>query len=92
MACAVAAVFGLSCVVASAEEITRTDEVRINPEVQRNAHVAKKKTKRAARKAKHRTKRAANRGSAAAHRAADRTRAAVRPDNSRGEAVVERNR
>ena len=108
VACAVAAIFGMSCAFAATTEVTRSEEVRVNPEVKRNAQVAKKKTKRAAKKAKTRTKRAAKRTSAAAHRGAqrteaaaeragDRTRAAanrvdVTPDNRRGEAVVERNR
>jgi hypothetical protein len=101
IACAVAAVFGLSCAYAGAAEVTQTDEVRVHPEVKRNAKVAKKKTKRAARKAKAKTRSAANRTRAAAHRGADRSRSAANraadrvdttPDNSRGEAVLQRNR
>ena len=100
MACAVAAIFGLSCAVAGAAQVTQTDEVRVNPEVRHDAQVAKKKTKRAAKKAKKRTKAAAKRTRAAAHRAGDRTRAAAHrgaarvdaaTDNRRGDAVIQRN-
>jgi hypothetical protein len=91
-ACGVAAFFGIACAASSATEVTRTDEVRVNPDVQRNANTAKKKVKRSAKKAKKKTRHAAHRTRAAADRAADRTRDAARPNNSRGEAVIERNR
>ena len=97
LAYSIAAIFAMPCAYAGEAEITRTDEVRVNPEVKRKAATAKKKTKRAAKKAKAKTQAAAKRTQAAASRAGDRTRAAadrvdVTPDNSRGEAVLERNR
>jgi hypothetical protein len=107
-ACAVAALFGMSCAFAGEAVVTRTEEIRVDPEVKRNMEVAKTKTKRAAGKAKAKTKTAARRTRAAAHRAAQRTEAAAerarvnanRPvvrvdttvESNRGEAVLERNR
>jgi hypothetical protein len=76
-ACAVAALFGMSCAFAGEAVVTRTDEVRVDPEVKQRVEVAKQKTKRAAKMAKAKTKTAAKRTRAAAHRAAQRTEAAA---------------
>jgi hypothetical protein len=76
LACGVAAFFGIACAAAGATEVTRTDEVRVDPDVQRSVNAGKKKVKRTAKKAKKKTRHAANRTRAAAHRAADRTEAA----------------
>ena len=59
---------------AGAAEITRTDEVRVDPEVKREARTAKKKVKRTAKKAKRKTQRAANRAADNIENAADRAR------------------
>ena len=72
----VATFLGLFSIVfaAGAAEVTRSDEVRVDPEVKREARVAKKKVKRAAKKAKRNTQRAANRAADRVDNAADRTR------------------
>ena len=90
LAYAVAAVFGLGCAYAGAAEVTQAEEVRIDPEVKRNAQVAKKKTKRAAKKAKAKTKAAAKRTRAAAKRAAARTEAATERASARTRAAADR--
>ena len=70
LALAVAGAFALAFGVSGAVEVTRSDEVRVDPTVKRNVHKAKKKVKRGARKAKKRTR-------SAAHRARQRTEAAA---------------
>jgi hypothetical protein len=77
MACGVAAFFGIASAAANATEVTRSDEVRVHPDVQRNVNAGKKKAKRTAKKAKKKTRHAAHRTRAAADRAAERTDAAA---------------
>jgi hypothetical protein len=77
LACGVAAFFAVTSAAAAATEVTRTDEVRVDPDVQRNVNATKKKVKRTAKKAKKKTRHAAHRTRAAADRAADRTDAAA---------------
>jgi hypothetical protein len=74
IALAAAGVFGMACALAGAVEVTRTDEVRVDPTVKRNVQKAKKKVKRGARKAKARTRAAANRAEVRTESAADRAR------------------
>src|SRR5215210_3187475 len=75
LALAVVAAFSITT-IAGAAEVTRSDEVRVAPEVQRDAQIAKKKVKRTAKKAKKKTKKAARRTRAAAERGVDRVEAA----------------
>ena len=72
----VAAVLGLFtfALTAGAAEVTRSDEVRVDPDVKREARTAKKKVKRTAKKAKRKTQRAANRAADSVDNAADRAR------------------
>ncbi len=70
----IATLFIGSSFATSATEVTRTDEVKVNPTVKREARQAKKKVKRTARKAKTRTKSAANRVERRTEAATDRAR------------------
>ena len=74
IALAVAAVFALGATVSNAVEVTRSDEVRVDPTVKHNVHKAKKMVKRSARKAKKRTRAAAHRVERRSEAAADRAR------------------
>lgn len=71
---AVAGAFALSAAVSGAVEVTRSDEVRVDPTVKQNVRKAKKKVKRGARKAKKRTRSAAHRVERRSEAAADRAR------------------
>jgi hypothetical protein len=70
IALSIAALFAGSSLGVFAAEVTRTDEVRPDPSVKREARKAKNKVKRTAKKTKAKTK-------AAASRAEDRTESAA---------------
>jgi hypothetical protein len=70
VALSIAALFAGTSLGVLATEVTRTDEVRPDPSVKREARKAKTKVKRTAKKTKAKTK-------AAASRAEDRTEAAA---------------
>lgn len=74
LALAVAGSFAVASLFAGAAEVTRTDEVQVDPTVKRNVTKAKKKVKRGAKKAKKRTRAAANRMQDRTSAAADRAR------------------
>ena len=77
LALAIAGSFVLASAIAGAAEVTRSDEVRVDPTVKNNVHKAKKKVKRSARKAKKRTRAAAHRVHRKSAAAADRARDTV---------------
>jgi hypothetical protein len=74
IALSVAAIFATSSLGVSAAEVTRTDEVRVDPSVKQEVREGKRKVKRTARKAKHKTQAAASRAKHRTEAAADRAR------------------
>lgn len=91
LACGVAALFSMAC-AAGATEVTRSDQVRVDPDVQRNVNTGKKKVKRTARKAKKKTRHAAQHTRAAAQHGVNRTEAAAERAADRTDAAADRAR